>query len=83
MDLSNDAKNRRNDVEEPLWQINDLLEKLELSRTRIDAAMQVWPDTKRTLRPALDLHDEIVKDIETLKDKLSQLWKDGYDKHWK
>lgn len=83
MNLSKDAKTRRDGVEEPLWQINDLLDKLELSRDRIDAVIKVWPDTKRTLRPALELQDEVIKDMAELKVKLSELWKQGHERHWK
>lgn len=83
MDLSKNAKSNRDSVELPLLKANILLEKLELSRTRINAAIKVWPDTKRTLQPALDAHDEIIRQVTELHEDLSQLWKQGHETHWK
>lgn len=82
MDLSKRAKSRRNDIEEPLFQLEKLLDDLEECRTRIDAAIAVWPETKSTLRPALKKQSAIAKEMTELKRQLSKLWQRGYLNKW-
>ena len=83
MDLSKSAKTRRDAVEEPLFLVEKLLDELEESRTRIDAAMKVWPETRRTLQPALSKQDSVSKRLRKLQEELTFLWKQGFAAKWK
>lgn len=83
MDLSKIAKKKRDRVEDPLRLSEQLLDKLEECRTRLDAAIKVWPETKRTLQPALDKQNAIVQELEELHRKLAELWKQGAAAKWK
>lgn len=83
MDLSKTAKKKRDQVEEPLFLLEKLLDELEECRTRIDATMKVWPETSRTLRPALSKQDLVSKRLKELQAKLSFLWKRGFATKWK
>lgn len=83
MDLSKQAKTRRDSVETALWTSEGMLEDLEECRTRIAAAMAVWPETARTLKPALKKQDAILKQFSNLKKELEVIWKQGHKRKWK
>lgn len=83
MDLSKKAKTRRDAVELPLIDLEKLLDEIEECRTRIDATIRVWPETARTLKPALGKQDSIAKRLKVLQTALSGLWDRGYAKKWK
>jgi hypothetical protein len=70
-------------VEAPLFRLEGLIEKLELIRVRIDAAVKVWPEVGRTLNPALCLVDSILQDLRNLKDALAVVWREGFEVNWK
>lgn len=88
MDLSRSQKTRRDAVEDPLFLVEQLLDELEQCHTRINATMQVWPETRRTLQPAARLLDErqqqsAVARLKQLQSKLALLWKHGAATLWK
>jgi chromosome segregation ATPase len=83
MDLSKSQKTRRNAVEDPLFRTEQLLDELEETETRIDAAMQVWPETKRTLQPALNRLKQYKTNVASLQKELALLWKHGAASKWK
>jgi hypothetical protein len=83
VDLSKKAKSRRDAVEAPLLSVEKILHDLEESRTRIDAAMTVWPETRRTLQPALSKQDAMAMKLVDLKKELSCLWEQGHKSKWK
>lgn len=83
MDLSTAAKQRRDTVEDPLFRLAGLIDKLQQIKTRMEAAIKVWPQIERTLTPALQLLDTILNDMHKLRSGLSQLWRDGFDVNWK
>lgn len=83
MDLSKTAKRNRDMVEEPLFLTGKLIDDLEEVRTRVDAAMKVWNETERTLKPALHKLDAHLKELDELKKKLALLWQQGAAKMWK
>jgi hypothetical protein len=83
MDLSTRAKNRRDAVEDPLFRISGLIDKLEQIHTRMSAAIKVWPEIGRTLNPAMQLLDLILNDMKKLKAGLAQLWQEGFEVNWK
>jgi hypothetical protein len=70
-------------VEDPLWVTGRLIDKLEQVRTRMDAAIKVWPQIGRTLNPAMNLLDAILQDLYALKDALGALWQEGFEVNWK
>jgi len=43
MDLSKKKKQKRDAVEQPLFQLEKLIDCLEEIRTRVNAALSVWP----------------------------------------
>lgn len=83
MDLSTTAKNKRDAVEEPLFRLSNLIDSLEEIRTRINAAVKVWPEISRTLSPALHKLDIIINDLRSLKSAIAVLWQQGFDVKWK
>lgn len=83
MDLSTEAKNRRDAVEDPLWRLSKLIDRLEQIHTRIDAAIRVWPQIGRTLHPAQQLLELILEDMRSLKKSIAQLWREGFEVNWK
>lgn len=83
MDLSTAAKQRRDTVEDPLFRLAGLIDKLQQIKTRMDAAIKVWPQIGGTLTPALQLLDAILNDMNKLRSGLSKLWRDGFDVNWK
>lgn len=83
MDLSTEAKNRRDAVEEPLFRLAGLIDKLEQIQTRMDAAIKVWPQIGRTLHPAQKLLEVILNDMRSLKKSIAQLWHEGFEVNWK
>lgn len=83
MDLSTEAKNRRDAVEDPLWRLSKLIDRLEQIHTRIDAAIRVWPQIGRTLQPAQQLLELILDDMRSLKKSIAQLWREGFEVNWK
>lgn len=83
MDLSKTAKKNRDLVEDPLWRISRIIDTLDEIRTRAGAAIAVWPETQRTLQPALTKLDLIIEDLHALKEALSLLWQQGFDVKWK
>lgn len=83
MNLSTKAKNRRDVVEDPLFRLGRLIDMLTQIRTRVDAAMKVWPEISKTLQPALRLLDEILNDMTNLRSGLSQVWREGFEINWK
>ena len=83
MDLSKKQKSKRDAVEIPLLHVEKLLDLLEETRTRTGAAIKVWPETKRTLEPALQKQEAIEKELEELREKLQELWQHGFVKKWK
>ncbi len=83
MDLSKKAKTRRDAVEEPLFCAAFEIERLDEVRKRIDAAIKVWPETQRTLSPALSTLDEMLGEFENLRKALSLLWHAGAEAKWK
>jgi len=83
MDLSKQSKINRDSVEAALWTSEGLLEDLEECRARIAAAMAVWPETQRTLKPALKKQDAILKQLSKLKQELEVIWKQGHKRKWK
>ena len=83
MDLSTQAKKRRDLVEAPLWRVSKLIDVIEEVRTRIDAAVKVWPEIGRTLHPALRIIDAVLKELTSLKQELSALWQAGFEMKWK
>jgi hypothetical protein len=70
-------------VEDPLFRIANLIDAIEGIRTRVDAAMKVWPEISRTVKPALDQVDQIISDLKALKEALSLLWQHGFEVNWK
>jgi len=48
-----------------------------------DAAMKVWSETSRTLKPALHKQDAVLNELEALHTKLSALWEMGFARKWK
>jgi len=83
MDLSKQAKTRRDSVEAPLWAVEKLLDDVEKSRARIEAAIAVWPETQSTLQPALSMQEAIARELTELQEKLSCLWEQGFASKWK
>jgi exonuclease VII small subunit len=83
MDLSAAAKKNRDRVEEPLFQVEKLLDDLEECQRRVDAAMTVWQETAHTLQPASQKLDEIQKKLSALQDRLAGLWQEGFENKWK
>lgn len=83
MDLSKTAKTRRDQVEAALWTSEQLLDDLEECRTRINAAMAVWPETQSTLKPVLKKQEVILKQFNKLKQELESLWQQGHKRKWK
>jgi len=83
MDLSKTAKNRRDLVEDPLFRLSGLIDKLEQIHTRMSAAIKVWPEIARTLNPAMQLLEVILNDMKKLKAALAQLWQEGFEVNWK
>lgn len=83
MDLSKKAKKKRDAVEDPLFRLSSLIDRLEQIRTRINAAVKVWPEIGRTLNPALYLLDAILNDMKKLKSGLAALWQEGFEVNWK
>ena len=83
MDLSKNAKNKRDAVEEPLFRLSGLIDKLEQIQTRMEAAIRVWPQIGRTLHPAQQLLEAILKDMRSLKKSIAQLWHEGFEVNWK
>jgi len=70
-------------VEEPLFRLAGLIDRLEQIRTRMNAAIRVWPEIGRTLHPAVKLLDAILNDMRSLKKSLAQLWREGFEANWK
>lgn len=83
MDLSKQAKTRRDRVEAPLFRTEKLLDDLDEIRRRIDAAMKVWNETTSTLAPALGKIDAVARQLEELKKELACLWEQGRAGKWK
>lgn len=83
MDLSKTAKNKRDAVEDPLFRLSGLIDKLEQIHTRIDAAIRVWPQIGRTLQPAQQLLEAILNDMRSLKKSIAHLWHEGFEVNWK
>ena len=83
MDLSKTAKKKRDAVESPLFDVEQALHDLEEIRMRIDAAVKVWPETGRTLKPALKKHEQLQEQLDALKESLSALWDAGFARKWK
>jgi len=83
MDLSKKQKNRRDAVEAPLFQLEKMLDLLEEIHTRTDAAVKVWPETERTLGPALRRQETMEKELDALREKLQELWQFGFTRKWK
>ena len=70
-------------MEDPLFRLSSLIDRLEQIRTRINAAVKVWPEIGRTLNPALYLLDAILNDMKKLKSGLAALWQEGFEVNWK
>lgn len=83
MDLSTQAKKRRDAVEDPLFRLSGLIDKLEQVHTRMDAAVKVWPQIGRTLQPAQQLLQSILNDMRSLKKAIAHLWHEGFEVNWK
>jgi hypothetical protein len=83
MDLSKNQKTRRDAVEDPLWKVQKLLERLENIETRVGAAVKVWDETKRTLNPALKEARLARQELDELQQALAELWKIGFELKWK
>lgn len=83
MRLSSTAKQKRDAVEQPLFQLEKLIDCLEEIRTRVNAALSVWPEIGRTLKPATAKLDEVIASLYELKKSLSDLWDRGFQAKWK
>lgn len=83
MDLSKTAKQNRDAVETPLFQLENAIHYLEEIRTRINAALAVWPEVGRTLKPAMAKLDAVMTSLYALQESLSHLWNEGFEKKWK
>jgi hypothetical protein len=70
-------------VEDPLWRVSKIIDRLELVKTRMDAAVRVWPEIGRTIHPAMSLVNELLQDLTSLKQALSTLWREGFEVNWK
>lgn len=83
MDLSKTAKKKRDLVEDPLWRLEKLLDRLEQVHTRMSAAVRVWPEIGRTLNPALRSLEAVRNDLQALKNALALVWREGFEMKWK
>jgi len=70
-------------VELPQLQNEKILEALEEIGTRLNATMKAWPETRRTLEPALKRLLEVESKHEDLHENLRFLWHQGFARKWK
>lgn len=82
MDLSKNAKTRRDAVEGTLFPLEKLLTDLDECQRRVNAAMKVWHETKSTLGPASEKLEQLEQDLTDWQKKLSDLWEQGFARKW-